>query len=521
LDLSEQGVRLKRFAILAAALLTTVLTASTATAAPQGIDWKDCGERLECAKVRVPLDWDKPDGRKIKLAVVRHLASRPDERIGSLFFNPGGPGNSGVDAVRGGGELLDGYGQGRFDIVSWDIRGSDPNVPPDRPGPRTTHVRCFEDEASRARFWEGESVPTTESESRRFARKTAAYARRCGELSGSLLRHLSNADMARDLDHLRELVGDRKLNYYGVSYGTLLGQTYANMFPRRVRAMAIDGVVEPVAYTNGSESAVASNTADSDRVFEEFQSLCQAVGPERCALAGDGEVAVRVEELLDRLRSGPIPAPTADPPGELTYGELLAQLFGELGHPENWPLLAEQLDQAAAGDGSAVATAARASFQAFRSSPNGDGFSSIWCADAPAEQRLGAWPDVIGRLTEASVTRGPVLGWYAWAPCAAWPTTSADPYKGPWDAETKNPVLVMGIRFDPNTAFANARASSRLLGNAVLLKQQGYGHGTYTDPSVCAAKALGEYLAELDPPEPGTVCPSDRQPFDPEFVSVP
>ena len=405
----------------------------------------------------------------------------------------------------------------RFDVVSWDIRGSSPAIPDDRPGPVSTSARCFKNEASQARFWAGQSTPTTKSESRSYQRKVAAYARRCGELSGNLLRHLSNADMARDLDHLRQLVGDRKLNYYGVSYGTLLGQTYANMFPRRVRAMAIDGVVDPVAYTDGSEAAVANNTFDSDRVFEEFQSLCQEVGPERCALAGEGEVAARVGELMDRLRRGPIPAPTADPPGELTYGELLGQLFGELGHPDAWPQLAEQLDQAAAGDGSALATGARRSFQGFRASPNGDGFSAIWCADAPAREGLGAWPAVFDRLTEASVTRGPVLGAYAWAPCAAWPARSADPYTGPWDASTRNPVLVMGIRFDPNTAFANARSSSRLLGNAVLLKQQGYGHGTYTDPSVCAEDALAEYLVELVPPDPGTVCPSDRKPFDPQF----
>jgi pimeloyl-ACP methyl ester carboxylesterase len=481
------------------------------------IDWRGCGEQLECAKVRVPLNWDKPGGRRIKLAVIRHLASHPKKRIGSLFFNPGGPGNSGVDFVRGGGEILDAYGRGRFDVVSWDIRGSTPNVASDRPGPVTTPVRCFKNNASRSRLWEGQSTPTTRSESRRYRHKVAKYARGCGKRSGKLLRHLSNADMARDLDHLRRLVGDRRLNYYGVSYGTLLGQTYANMFPRRVRAMAIDGVVDPVTYTRGSEAAVANNTSDSDRVFEEFQSLCQRTSPARCALAGDSDVAVRVEQLLERLRRGPIPAPSADPPGKLTYGELLDQLFAELGHPSNWPELAEQLDQAAAGDGSALATAARKSFHGFWGSANRDGFDAIWCADSPAQRSSRAWPQVIGRLTKASVTRGPVLGWGAWAACASWPARSADRYTGPWDASTKNPVLVMGIRFDPNTAFANARSSSRLLGNAVLLKQEGYGHGTYTDPSVCAEKALREYFADLVTPEPGTVCPSDRQPFDPKF----
>jgi pimeloyl-ACP methyl ester carboxylesterase len=211
--------------------------------------------------------------------------------------------------------------------------------------------------ARTAWFWAGVSIPTTPAASRRFARKVADYARRCGQLSGSLLRHLANADMARDLDYLRRLVGDRQLNYYGVSYGTFLGQTYANMFPRRMRAMAIDGNIDTVAYTKGAEPAVAAESLDSDRVFEDFQSHCQSAGRERCALAGHGPVAARVDALIRRLRRAPIPASSANPPGELTYGELLNELFNLLGHgPDTWPQLAQELDQAANGDASALLT---------------------------------------------------------------------------------------------------------------------------------------------------------------------
>ena len=189
------------FGIILVLLAPVSTQAAPAEAEASQIGWAACGPRLECATVQVPLDWRRRGGRKISLAVVRHLASRPDQRIGSLFVNPGGPGDSGVAAVTQRGESLDALTAGRFDIVGWDPRGSGGSAP----------VSCFGDPAGRARFWDGLPVPSTRAGERRYLVKTRALARRCGARNGKLLAHISTADTVRDLDRLRRLVGDRRL----------------------------------------------------------------------------------------------------------------------------------------------------------------------------------------------------------------------------------------------------------------------------------------------------------------------
>src|SRR5262249_41475471 len=160
------------------------------------------------------------------------------------------------------------------------------------------------------------------------------------------------------------LVGDRELSYLGVSYGTFIGQTYANLFPRRVRAIVLDGVVHPVPFTTSVSALIANGVGNSDLVFAKFQSLCQHAGSAQGALAGHGSVADRVTGLLTRLRRSPVPAPSAAPPRRLSYGDLLTVLFGRLGNPALWPQLAADLEQAAQGDGSSLELA----FQKARSS---------------------------------------------------------------------------------------------------------------------------------------------------------
>ena len=502
-------MRMPRFrnrVLLLAGAVAFVAACATSATAPElaiarSIVWRPCYEpvkHLECARVAVPLDWNRPTGKQIDLSVIRRRASNARERIGSLFFNWGGPGVAGVPKVRAMGPQLDAIGKGRFDVVSWDPRGTGESAP----------IECFSSEHARMAFWGRDwSVPTTTAQSSRYITKATAFVRRCASRNGELLEHVSTADTVRDLDYLRQLLGDAQLNYRGVSYGSFLGQTYAGMFPQRVRAMVLDGIVDPVAFTSVTEGSLAKSIADADQVFDKFQSLCQSAGS-RCALAGRGRVAPRVRALLARLRRAPI--------GTLTYGDALIVLWIRLGSPDTWPGLAVELDKADRGDGSALESTAH-DVKGFIL-PALDSAVALQCADKPFPPSPGpqAWPGVIESLTDVSFISGPVNGWLLWAPCASWPTRSAERYTGPWNAQTKAPILLIGTRFDPNTAYGAAVAAENRLGNAVLLTHDGYGHTSDADPSACVDRAMARYLIHLVAPPHGTVCPSNRRPFDPD-----
>jgi pimeloyl-ACP methyl ester carboxylesterase len=309
LPLSHLAAFATAFAMLVAPAACGDASVAAELRPSRNIAWSSCYEPvkgLECARVAVPLDWQRPDDGDIELAVIRHRASRPHERIGSLFFDWGGPGVAGVPKVRDAASQLDAIGRGRFDVVSWDPRGTGDS----------NHIVCFNNAQSRKTFWGRDwSIPTTKAESIRYLPKTVEFVKRCTSLSGKLLAHISTVDTVRDLDYLRHLVGDSQLNYRGVSYGTFIGQTYANMFPLRVRAMVLDGVVDPVAFTAGTAGSIAKSIGDADPGLRKFESLCQSAGRPRCDLAGDGPVAPRVRRLLARLRRAPI--------GTLTYGDAL------------------------------------------------------------------------------------------------------------------------------------------------------------------------------------------------------
>ena len=480
-----------------------LLWAATAAAAP--IAWKACKDApagLQCARVAVPLNWSQPDGRTISLSVIRRPASRPAQRIGSLFVNFGGPGVSGVATVKRIGPRLNRLGDGRFDIVGWDPRGVG----------ESTRISCFANDRQQLRFWGAYAIPVTSAQSRRFVRKTTAFAGRCTQRSRDLLPFVSTADTVRDLDHLRELVGDPQLTYRGISYGTFIGQTYANLFPDRVRAMVLDGNINPLAFTQTVERALASSIIDTDRVIRKFLELCRRAGPARCALARGGSPARRFARLLADLRRGPIPAPAADPP-RLTYSDLLIRIFLAEGTPAGWPDFARELARAARGDGSAIAQLVQGSTPVLEDALNSA--VGLQCADKPVPPRLGpgAWPGVVGQMQRVSRYGGRIQAWLLWAPCAAWTVPAVNRYTGPWDAATPNPVLVIGTRYDPRTTYKSSVVAAKALGNAVLLTHDGYGHTSDEDPSACIQRDVADYLTRLETPPPGKVCRSDHLPF--------
>jgi pimeloyl-ACP methyl ester carboxylesterase len=485
--------------------------ASAKGATPGKITWHRCEGNpadVDCAQVQVPLDWNHPNGPEITLAVARHRASKPNERIGSMFINYGGPGVPGVPPVLTAGANLDKLGGGRFDVVGWDPRGTGDS----------THIRCFENETSMEQFWgEDWTVPSTPASELRYVPKTIAYVARCTTTTGSsLLEHTSTVDTVRDLDYLRQLVGDDRITYRGLSYGTFLGQTYINMFPKHVRAVILDANIDPIPYTTSVEAALFNNGGDTDLVFEQFLSLCEQAGRANCKLAGDGDLAARVQALFARLRKGPIPAPSGPAPYELHYGDLLLDIWLKLGSPTHWPELADELNQAIHGDGSALAN----SFHEGRILVENSLVSAValQCNDKPLVPfgTVLTFPRVMKHLTETNFL-GRVEGWWLWAPCASWQVPSAERYSGPWTATTENPILIIGNKYDPRTKYANSVQASRRLGNAVLLTLQGYGHTSEADPSTCLDDAVTKYLVTVATPPVGTLCQPNRAPFDPDF----
>jgi pimeloyl-ACP methyl ester carboxylesterase len=512
-------------ALLATLVVAGLLAAPTAVAAPTRtqavaavpvLDWTDCGDGFQCATARVPLDYDRPGGAKIELALIRKPASDPARRIGSIFFNPGGPGGSGVDFVHALAPVL--YSdevRARFDFVGFDPRGII----------RSTPLRCFDTLDEALAVLAPMAFPVTRAEERVWVRSDRALARACAQRGGPILDHMATADVARDLDLLRRAVGDDKLSYVGYSYGSFLGATYANLFPNKVRALVVDGVLDPVAWATGRGDEARTlpfstrlrSAKGTWETLREFFRLCDA-GAANCAFS-QGNPQHRFAELAERLLEEPVQLPDGQG-GTFPFGydDLVVTALGAMYDPGSWPDLAvflQQLWDLAQPD------AAAATLRTLRARLGGlqqedypnfvEGFPGVACSETDNPNNVAAWARAARAQDRQFRYFGRPWTWIT-SICQPWPGWDADRYAGPWTRRTANPVLVVNPRFDPATPIHGAVTLDRLLPRSRLLTLDGWGHTTLFS-SACIDDHVSRYLLTTQVPPLGTVCQPDVVPF--------
>ncbi len=526
------------------------------TAVVPRLVWTDCGAAYQCATARVPLDWSRPRGGTVTLALAKLPATRPGARIGTVFVNPGGPGASGVDAVRAAPDLLPEGVRARFDVVGFDPRFVGASQPA---------ASCLNDGAYAAFVDAQPPFPLTPEAEPAFAAAHAGYTAQCTRQS--LLRFASTASVARDLDLLRQAVGDEALSYVGYSYGTYLGQVYAQLFGNRVRAMVLDGVLDGRAWQSGTGqerlttpfSVRVGSAEASQEALGEFFRLCADVGSARCALDSQGDPAATYAAIADSLAAQPL---QLDADTQLDYQRLVTVTSSVLYAPGYWQAFAAdlQLLHVELGDAAPAAAAAARRPRTTRTAaavarrlvaraeqiddlpgmptlrmpallpgdlpgriPAGPvgyptpadnafaAFAAVSCTDTANPSDLSVW----SRAAADTMGRSPYFG-RAWTwsglVCATWPHQDPGAYRGPIGAQLGAPLLVIGTRFDPATPYQGAVVTAQRYPGSRLLTVEGYGHTSSAMPSRCVSSAITEYLVRTAAPRE-SVCRQDLEPF--------
>lgn len=493
------GVAAGTALILIAGAVVTSGTAAVSEAS--GLDWQACADApgFECATLRVPLDHTRPDGRQISLAVTRLPAG--GDKIGSLFFNPGGPGGPGVAALQQMSGFFPAALRERFDLVSWDPRGVG----------ESTAVQCFDSPAAEARF-RGDTplVPVGAAQEKAVIEVNRGLAKRCLKRNAALLKHMSTADSARDLDALRAAVGDQRLNYWGISYGTYLGATYANMFPKRVGALTLDGNVRPQPWVKAPRDQQPMlptflrqhSAAGADATLEQFLLRCGRAGVAVCPFAADSPKATvaKFEKLARQMRKNP-----SEKRGGITYSELQDRTANGIYFIGVWPSLAEGLQNVWTNT-----TPATTQSTVERYAGPGQQLGIV-CSESPnptSAQLLTTSADAIRRYG----VLGPYWTWVT-SGCSEWRAEAADPYTGPWNKRTAAPILLVGNTYDPATPLSSSRYMHKTLKRSRLLIMRGYGHTALANPSTCINRKVTRYFIDGTLPADGTKCDQDDPPF--------
>jgi pimeloyl-ACP methyl ester carboxylesterase len=475
--------------LLLGALAALAALTPSASAATPSLSWQACGGAagVQCASLRAPLDYDAPGGRTVRVFVAKSSATDKTHRIGSLFINFGGPGASGADVIEAGGAAVFPTLNERFDIVAVDPRGVGQSRPSIDCKVNQEQLGLFAQP-----FWTPFRLPAGP-----LLKGPRQYVQTCLARNRSgILEHVSTANVARDMDLVRRALGEARLNYLGFSYGSFLGSTYAALFPRNYRTLAIDGPIDAATHVNHPLRASALQTAAFERAFGRF---LRAAGIQRSAY----------DQLVHRLDSHSLPATGADP-RPVDGDDLRAATYLALYNKRGWSLLAQGIAKAQAGDGTLVRLAADQFY--FRLTDGTyDPLSDRYFAINAAEQR---YPRKLAGYFQAgkrSWQRNPHFFFnhgYSELPYALWPARDRDAFAGPFHLPRSAATpLVVATTHDPVTPYRGAKRLIGELGNGRLLTMIGDGHTAYGNGSPdCIDTRIDSYLITGVLPPTGTRC---------------
>jgi pimeloyl-ACP methyl ester carboxylesterase len=454
----------------------------------QDLDWHDCGDN-QCARLTVPLDYAKPDGETIRLAVLRDPATERGQRVGQLVVNPGGPGGSGVGYAAGGSSTVGGTLTRYFDIVGFDPRGVGESTPLECAGTKQTDELLAAD-----------PDPDDAAEADRLLRLTRDYGNGCLKRGGDLARHVSTVEVAKDLDVLRAALGESQLDYLGASYGTLIGATYADLFPTHIRRMVLDGAVDPALSTEQLSLGQARGFETALRAY-----LKDCVDRGNCVLGDSVDAgAARIKAFLEQLDANPIRARDGR---EVTEGLANYGIIVPLYVKTYWPLLTAALGQAFQGN---VDTLLQLSDQYTSRGPKGytdNSMAALYavnCLDhddgIPVDQVEGH----IAEFEKASPTFGRIFA-YGLSSCDSWPVRTGNRTKA-LAAKGAPPIVVVGTTRDPATPYQQSVALARQLQSGVLVSRDGDGHTGFQQGNQCVDGAIEEYFVGGTVPKNGLSC---------------
>ncbi|MEU1673706.1 alpha/beta hydrolase [Streptomyces roseifaciens] len=469
----------------------TAVASASLPAAASPVDWKPCSEGspapvspvspvapVQCGTVRVPLDWKEPAGRTIDVKVARVPARDRARRVGALFFNPGGPGGQGATMLQYGAAdtLFRGPLRDRFDIVSLDPRGTGGSQALDC-GPVLDPGQVV--------------FPKSPREYEEVKRNSRARGERCLARHGDLVRNVDTVSVARDMDAFRAALGEERINYHGVSYGTFLGATYAQLFPHRIRAMVLDG---PVDHATGPARFLREEAAEMEGEFNRFVAWCAK--DSACALHGEDAGAV-YDRVVARADRTPIPAPgtkVAAVNGDwirmvLPEQLLRMRLFEDAMGVNAWVELAERLAAAdRRNDASGIVEGG-----GYVGNPDSP-YTVVSCLDFPPQ--FTGYADAAARLGQARKaaprTGAAAEAWIMSASCADWPVKATNPWR-PTIVRGAPPILVAANTHDPATPLPGARRLVGQIAGSRLLVTDVNGHVSYYN-SACARERETAYL---------------------------